>query len=502
MTGTQNGAQRMFAWVFWLTLLLKVVLAAAVPLTGDEAYFVLWGRHLDYGYYDHPPMCGWIVHAMLYLGSAPVVLRLPAVLFSQLVGLGVLAAVRRLAPEKAHLASTLYLASPLNVLNVLITTDTPLFLFAFGSVAFYASGMKSGDRRLFAAAGAFLGLALLSKYFAVLLALAFLSHAALLDRSRRAWSGLALTALSALPFALLHAAWNYTHSWVTFTFNALSRREGFDPLNLPMLALIALYLATPPVVWLVASHWREWRRPFADKETAAYAAAIVIPLACFAVIATGKSVGLHWLLSFVPFVFVLLPLWFGVEEFTRAVKLTAVFSVLHVLVIATILAAPVTAWRDHPAYDSIVEGTRPAQVAEMLAPYRDGFVLATRSYSRSAVLSYHLGTDVIVLGSGSKHGRQFDLTTDFRRLNGANILLIETGIDAASGAAQFFKRTRVVRTSAGGIAYHLVLGHEFNYQRYRNRILKRVIERYYTPPPWLPSGECPMRARYFPGSLQ
>jgi hypothetical protein len=60
----------------------------------------------------------------------------------------------------------------------------------------------------------------------------------------------------------------------------------------------------------------------------------------------------------------------------------------------------------------------------------------------------------------------------------------------------------VVRTSAGGIAYHLVLGHEFNYQRYRNRILKRVIERYYTPPPWLPSGECPMRARYFPGSLQ
>jgi 4-amino-4-deoxy-L-arabinose transferase-like glycosyltransferase len=502
MTATPDGIRRTFLWVFWLSLLLKVALSAAVPLTGDEAYFVLWGRNLDYGYYDHPPMCGWIVHTMLYLGSTPVVLRLPAVVFSQLVGLGILMAVRRLAPEKAHLASTLYLLSPLNVLNVLMTTDTPLFLFAFGSAAFFAVGMKTGGRRLFAAAGVFLGLALLSKYFAVLIALAFAVHVIVLDRSRRAWTGLALTALTAVPFALVHAAWNYTHSWATFTFNALSRGEGFDPWNLPMLALIAFYIATPPVVWLLARHWREWRRPFAGPETATYAAALTVPLACFAAVALGKSVGLHWVLPFAPFLFVLLPLWFDATEFTHAIRLTAVFSLLHVLVLASLLAAPVTVWRNHPAYESIVEGTDNGQVMEMLAPYREGFVFATRSYSRSSVLAYHLGTDVIVFGGGSKHGRQFDLTTDFRRLNGTNILLIETSSNSANGAAQFFKRTRVVRACAAGITYHLVLGHEFNYQRYRNRVLKRITERYYTPPTWLPTGRCPMRARYFPASLQ
>jgi hypothetical protein len=47
---------------FWLvlaaTLAFRLWLAAALPITADEAYFVLWGRTPDLGYYDHPPMIG------------------------------------------------------------------------------------------------------------------------------------------------------------------------------------------------------------------------------------------------------------------------------------------------------------------------------------------------------------------------------------------------------------------------------------------------------------
>ena len=60
--------------------LFRLWFAAALPLTGDEAYFVVWGQQLAGGYYDHPPMVGWWRAALLQLGRAEWWLRLPAVL--------------------------------------------------------------------------------------------------------------------------------------------------------------------------------------------------------------------------------------------------------------------------------------------------------------------------------------------------------------------------------------------------------------------------------------
>jgi hypothetical protein len=498
-----SSALRMFLSIFCLTLALKVILSAIVPLTGDEAYFVLWGQHLDYGYYDHPPMCGWIIHLMLYLGNSPFLLRLPAILFSQFVGLGIYLILRRREPDEAALAATLYLLTPLNVLNVLFTTDTPLFFFAFCAAASFAAAMASRRMTLFCAAGVFLGLAFLSKYFAALLALAFLVQVVIFDRSRRAWTGLIATALASLPFVSVHVVWNYNHSWATLIFNAFSRAEPFDPWNIPILAGTVIYVATPAVIWYLARHWREWRRPFADSANITFATVLVVALASFTAVACAKMIGLHWLLSFATFLFLLLSIWFTADEFRRAIRLTAIFTILHLVVVACVLVVPVSRWRDLPAYPSILEGVRPDLISEVLAPYSDRFILATRSYSRSAILSYHLDTDVIVFGSGSGHGRQFDLLTDFRDFDGRDMLIIETDEGAAKTAEPFFKRIRIVPVRIADVTYHLVLGHEFRYKRYRKKVLAPIIERYYTPPSWLPTGRSPLRDRYFPeGSSQ
>ena len=41
--------------------LLRLALAARLPLAPDEAYYFLWSRHLQAGYFDHPPMVAlWI----------------------------------------------------------------------------------------------------------------------------------------------------------------------------------------------------------------------------------------------------------------------------------------------------------------------------------------------------------------------------------------------------------------------------------------------------------
>ena len=70
------------------TFALKLLLAAFVPFSGDEAYFLIWGQRPDFGFYDHPPMVGWLLWLMLRVSEAEWVLRLPVVLFTSFIGYG------------------------------------------------------------------------------------------------------------------------------------------------------------------------------------------------------------------------------------------------------------------------------------------------------------------------------------------------------------------------------------------------------------------------------
>ena len=63
-------ARRWFLGALGATLIFRAWLAVVVPFTGDEAYFLVWGRQPAIGYYDHPPMVGWML-ALL----APINLR-------------------------------------------------------------------------------------------------------------------------------------------------------------------------------------------------------------------------------------------------------------------------------------------------------------------------------------------------------------------------------------------------------------------------------------------
>ena len=50
-------------WVFQvfvaILLLLKLGYSLVVPPRGDEAYYWLWGQHLELSYFDHAPFIGW-----------------------------------------------------------------------------------------------------------------------------------------------------------------------------------------------------------------------------------------------------------------------------------------------------------------------------------------------------------------------------------------------------------------------------------------------------------
>ena len=63
----------------WLTLgvaLLHLAVAGRVAFSADEAHYALYGLHLDWSYFDHPPLVGWLQALILPLAQSEFALRL------------------------------------------------------------------------------------------------------------------------------------------------------------------------------------------------------------------------------------------------------------------------------------------------------------------------------------------------------------------------------------------------------------------------------------------
>ncbi len=182
---------------------VRLALALGTDVYFDEAYYWQWARHLDWGYYDHPPLVAWLIAA---LGIRPTAL---------LCGAGTVAAVWGLARdvygtrEAAWRAAALWSVVPAGVLaGVWTTPDTPLLLF-------WVLALWALYRERWVLAGLACGLALLSKYPGVLLAAAFVAAAV---RYRRLPAGAWLTALLGVLLFLPVVLWNAQRDWVGFAF--------------------------------------------------------------------------------------------------------------------------------------------------------------------------------------------------------------------------------------------------------------------------------------------
>jgi hypothetical protein len=486
-------AERMFWRTFAGTAVLKLLLAFVFPFTGDEAYFVFWGKNLDYGYYDHGAMTGWWLWLMLQLGDAPWLMRLPALASSQVIGWLVWRMLRRRDATKAGWAAALYLVSPLNVINILTTTDTPLMFWSVLSVVCAVRAVERERESDWFLAGLCLGFAFLAKYFAVLLGL---SYAVLLlgfSGRPRVRSLLVLLA-GVVPGVGVNVAWNYAHGWTNVLFNLMTRhvKAGFSITPPFTLLLFIALLAGPAVVWLLMrpreSDRLPWRAAWSNlraQRGELFLVALVVPHAVFFAVAFFHRVGVHWLLSFFVFLYPLLFHCFTAAGLRRLVRATALYSAIPLgaaFIVPIIPPEWATRHRDGVA---IITSLRPEETLATLAPYRDRYLLATPSYSKSALLGFFAHTHVPIVGPGSYHGREDDIVTDLRQYDGRDIMIVTDHQKEIAQSQPWFERTEVREHELYGARFRVLLGQGFRYDVYREQVLRPVAERYYRMPAWL-----------------
>src|SRR6266446_10018975 len=158
------------------TFLARLVFAASLGLGVDESYMVAAGRKLQLSYFDHPPIAWWIAWGMAHLtgSESAFVVRLPFVaLFALTTWLMYRVTSTLFDPEAGLWAAVVLNLAP--VLGITagswVLPDGPLFAALLGTLACLIAALRSDGRTAWGwwlAAGLYAGLALGSKYSAVL----------------------------------------------------------------------------------------------------------------------------------------------------------------------------------------------------------------------------------------------------------------------------------------------------------------------------------------------
>jgi len=485
----QENLQRLFWIAVIVTLLIKIVLSSLIPITADEAYFVLWGRYPDIGFYDHPPMIGWILYLVQLLGSSALVVRLPAVLFSTWIGIGIYFFLKQFNKQTAMLVALCFICSPFNVFYILITTDAPLLLFSFlsGITLWYA--VKKENNWLYMLSGVYLGLAFLSKYFAVLLGLGFLAYFIFSSKTNKKAAGSVILFLSVVPFALLNLYYNYTHEWNNIMFNVFNRNDAVS-LNIlnPLIFIVSqLCFITPFIAYYLVKNFKSEKFVKIFKnDLALFAFSFFVPIAVFFLISFKRSVGLHWTISFYPFMFVLLIALLPVKELKKSLKYIIYFSLALLLIAAAAFSfqAPLLSKLENNAnYEVTVMSLWHKEFIKSLQVFEKDFIFATGSYADSSILEFYFKKPVIVFGMGSKHARQHDILSDFRKYDGKNMLIICKSVP--EGYNKFFNNVIIEQKVIKDAVFYFVKGYGFKYEEYKKDVLARIKEQFYNVPPYI-----------------
>jgi 4-amino-4-deoxy-L-arabinose transferase-like glycosyltransferase len=286
--------------------IIRLLVAAAAPLAPDETYYWVWSHALAPGYLDHPPMVAlWIKAGTTLAGQTALGVRLLGPVAAALASWMLFDGARNLFPgTKAGVVAVLLLNATLllGVGTVIMTPDSPLLFFWTATLWAMARIAAGGPGVWWLAGGLFAGLALDSKYTALLLWIGVGFWALLVPAMRpwlRRWQPWAACAIGLGLFAPV-VAWNATHEWAGFARQG-GRAGDWQPTRaLGFLAELAggqIGLATP-LVWvlcvmgLVAAVRNAWRSR--DPGWSLLAALSLPPVLVFLQHAIGDRVQGNW----------------------------------------------------------------------------------------------------------------------------------------------------------------------------------------------------------------
>lgn len=475
-------------WLLMVFVLLKLALIWLIPLTGDEAYFIVWGQELSLGYYDHPPAVGWLLFVLSSVYDNLVFYRMFAFVSSVVIAY-LLYRTLMLHPnidqQVAYWVGLAFFVSPISLMFVVTANDTVLVFFAMVGFYFFAKALAQPNWLTVIWAGLFLGMAFLSKYFAAFMLLGLLAYSAVYWRKHNL-KQIGLMVAIVLLFVAENLYFNVTHCWNNILFNFFSRTQEsvFDITNvLSYVVMIGLLLSPLGLYYLIRNRFKSDTPNKCWIWKLALFASLPL-LGILLLVSFTNQVGLHWPLISVTILYLLYSC-LSKTQLQNLYRFNAISSIVigGGLLVALLFAEQLVSPKQQ---HQVMLYTQPEKVCKLIPTDSTFFTL---DYSSQSVLSYYCQNDnVHVFKSTSKYGREDDKRTNFKEMNGQTLSVFVAHEKDIEKVQRFFSVVSVTELKPSEeVTYYWLEGQGFDYQAYREQILKPVNEAYYTAPDWFPT---------------
>jgi undecaprenyl-diphosphatase len=201
--------------------LLFITWHCPLDLSGDEAQYWEWSRHLDLAYYSKGPLVAYVIRASCAVfGDVAWAVRLPALVLAIGTSLCTYWLTRKLFKSEwlALAAVAMTHTLPMYALGSMLMTIDPPFYFCWAlATCFAAKAIVDEVKLAWIGAGIAIGIGLLAKYAAPLWFVGLFVFL-ITDRGSRRWLRTPwpyVAVLIALGFFSIPLVWNIQNDWVT-----------------------------------------------------------------------------------------------------------------------------------------------------------------------------------------------------------------------------------------------------------------------------------------------
>jgi 4-amino-4-deoxy-L-arabinose transferase-like glycosyltransferase len=291
-------------------IVIHFVFGFILGLSVDEAHYALYGLHLDWSYFDHPPLVGWIQALPVQWNWSEGWLRfIPEALW--LIGLLLCLRITHTLLEQFRSSfdyitvkaamfwtSLIFLLAPImHVLGVGLLPDTLLLVLVPAMMLITLHLKEKLDQRKphdlwqWILLGIVLGLSGLAKYTALFFALA-------IPYCLIAWHGLKIFRRPGLYLCLFIATilispviiWNYQHEWVSFIYQ-FGHGTGGEWKFKKVFVFILNQSVTYGLLIILGIAWHIRKRSLEPKALLSF---FLIPFVLFAYFSGGGGSLPHW----------------------------------------------------------------------------------------------------------------------------------------------------------------------------------------------------------------
>ncbi|RYZ97037.1 MAG: hypothetical protein EOP47_22610 [Sphingobacteriaceae bacterium] len=236
--------------IYWFLLLwtsLNILQACTLGLHADEAYYWIYSRYLDWGYFDHPPMVALFIRPGDSLIHNELGLRLVNILSSTFSLYLLWRIVKKYNADATWFILVAGGMFTLHIYGFITTPDGPLFLFTVLFFYVYQQYLEKDTWWKAILLGIIIAGLLYSKYHGVLLiGLTLLANIKLLSR----WSFWFIVILAAGLY-LPHILWQINHHYPSLLYHLSDRSAKVYRFDYTLAYIVSQVLMAGPLIgWM------------------------------------------------------------------------------------------------------------------------------------------------------------------------------------------------------------------------------------------------------------